>query len=122
MLLGHGQVPKPATNLSLEIDMARATLNWTLPTERVDGTALDPSEIDRTDIMMSADGGANFSSPAPVLPTEPQTFVVDNLTVGSYVFRAIVIDTDGRASDMAEVTGSVLAAPAAITDLSVTIE
>lgn len=111
----------PVSNFNLEIDMAKATLNWTLPTQRVNGVALDPAEIDRTDIMMSADGGANFSPPAPVTPDVPQTFEVDNLTAGEYVFRAIVVDTDGRTSDIAEVTGSVLDAPAAIADLSVTI-
>jgi len=112
----------PVSNINLEMDMARATLNWTLPTTRVDGVTLDPSEIDRTDIVMSADGGANFSPPASVLPTEPQAFVVENLTAGSYLFRAIVVDTAGRVSDHAEATGSVLDAPSAIADLTVTIE
>lgn len=102
--------------------MARATLNWTLPTTRVNGTPLATSEIDRTDIMMSADGGANFSPPAAVPPTGPQEFVVENLDVGDYLFRAIVVDTGGRVSGADEVTGSVLAAPSAIADLSVIIE
>lgn len=102
--------------------MGRATLNWTLPTEREDGVALDVSEILRTDISMSADGGTNFSPTSPVLPTDPQTFVVDNLTAGSYLFRATVIDTLGQPSGDAEVTGSILAPPAAIADLSVTID
>ena len=114
--------PKPVSNMTLEIEMGRATLNWTLPTEREDGVALDVSEILRTDISMSADGGANFSPTAPVLPTDPQTFVVDNLTAGSYLFRATVIDTLGQPSGDAEVTGSILAPPTAITDLSVTID
>lgn len=102
--------------------MARATLNWTLPTTRVNGAALTPAEIDRTDIMMSADGGNTFSTPVQVPSDAVQTFVIDNLDPGDYVFRAIVIDTDGRASASADVTGAVLAAPSAIGDLTVTIE
>lgn len=113
--------PKPVSNMTLESEMGKATLSWTLPTEREDGVALPASEIAQTDISMSADGGANFSSTAPVLPTDPQTFVVDNLTAGTYLFRATVIDTLGQPSVDAEATGSILAPPAAIADLSVTI-
>ena len=114
--------PMPVSNMTLEIEMGRATLNWTLPIERADGVPLPASEIAQTDISMSADGGANFSPTSPVLPTDPQTFVVDNLTAGTYLFRATVIDTLGQASGDAEVTGSILAPPTAITDLSVTID
>jgi hypothetical protein len=102
--------------------MARATLNWSLPTTRVNGDALTPGEIAFTDISMSADGGANWAPPIQVPSDAVQTFVVDDLTPGTYLFRATVEDTDGRRSADAEVSGSVLAEPAAIADLTVTIE
>lgn len=113
--------PNPVSNMTLEIDMSRATLNWTLPTEREDGVALDVSEIMGTEISMSADGGANFSPVVIVAPDVPQTFEVDNLTAGNYEFKATVVDTAGRRSVDAMVTGSILAPPAGIADLSVTI-
>lgn len=112
--------PRPPS-LTLEIDMARATLTWTLPTERVDGRPLDPSDIASTRIEMSADGGANFVEAATVPPTEPQVFVVEDLSVGDYVFRATVFDTDGRNSAPAEATGTVLGNPNPVGDLAVTI-
>jgi hypothetical protein len=102
--------------------MARATLNWTLPVTRENGVTLDVSEIMGTEISMSADGGANYSPVVVVASDIPQTFVVDNLTAGEYVFRATVVDTADRRSSDAEVTGSILASPAAIADLSVTID
>jgi hypothetical protein len=78
--------------------MARATLNWTLPTTRVDGAALAQGDIDFTDISMSADGGANFSPPIQVPADAAQTFVVDDLVGGTYIFRAVVQDMQGRRS------------------------
>lgn len=102
--------------------MARATLNWTLPTTRANGDPLMLVEIVETEISMSADGGTNFSPPISVPSDAVQTFVVDDLAVGTYIFRAVVIDTDGRRSAEAEAGASVLDAPSAIADLSVTIE
>jgi hypothetical protein len=113
--------PGPVIGLKAEIDMATATLTWTLPTTRENGVSLDISEIRHTLISMSADGGATFGSEAAVLPTDPQTFVVDNLVVGNYVFRAVVEDTDGRRSVPTDQIGSVLAAPSGLADFSVVI-
>ncbi len=39
--------------------MARATLNWSLPTTRADGSPLDAGDIAGTEMRMSADGGNN---------------------------------------------------------------
>jgi len=114
--------PMPVSNMTLEIEMGRATLNWTLPTTREDGVALDVSEIMGTEISMSADGGANYSPVVVVASDVPQTFVVDNLTAGTYAFKATVVDTADRRSVDAVVTGTLLAAPAGIDDLSVTID
>lgn len=101
--------------------MAQATLNWTLVSTRDDGSPLAPTDIAFTGISMSADGGASFGPEAQVLPTEAQEFVVDGLVPGTYIFRGVVQDVDGRRSGDAEASGSVLAAPSAIADLTVTI-
>jgi hypothetical protein len=83
---------------------------------------MDPSEIAHTAISMSADGGANFSPESPVLPTDPQTFVIDSLVPGTYIFRFVVVDVDGRRSANLEELGVVLSAPGVVTDVVVTIE
>lgn len=103
--------------------MARATLNWTLPTTRVDGGPLPPDQIKHTEISMSADGGDSFAPPIEVPPDAAQTFTVDNLVGGSYIFKAVVVDKQDRRSADAEAIGQVdIAAPSAIADLTVTIE
>jgi hypothetical protein len=102
--------------------MARATLNWSLPTTRVNGDPLAATDIAFTDISMSADGGANWAPPIQVPSDAVQTFVVDDLTPGTYLFRATVEDTDGRRSADAQAQGDVLSEPSAIADLTVTIE
>jgi hypothetical protein len=83
---------------------------------------MDPSEIAHTAVSMSADGGVSFSPEVPVLPTDPQTFVVDSLVPGSYIFRFVVEDVDGRRSANVEEPGVVLSAPGVVTDVTVTIE
>lgn len=113
--------PCRVNNFKAEIDMATATLSWTLPTTREGGAPLDISEISHTAISMSADAGASFGPESNVLPTDPQTFVIGSLVVGEYLFRAVVVDIDGRRAFPAEVVGNVLAAPAAIADLTVVI-
>ena len=103
--------------------MAQATLNWSLPTTRADGSALAVGDIAHTAISMSADGGSNWSAEAPVGPTGAQTFSVGNLTGGTYMFRAVVVDVDDRRSANTEVSADVaITAPSAIADLTVTIE
>ena len=92
--------------------MATATFRWELPTERKNGAPLDPqTEIAHTEVQLSADGGANFSPPANVAPDVAQEFPVADLAGGSYVFRGVVVDTDGRRSDPTDVSFSVLEAP-----------
>lgn len=78
--------------------MSSATFTWTLPTLRESGGPLDPADIDRTEIAMSADDGANFTPTATVVPTDEQTWTVSELVFGDYIVRFVVIDTQGRAS------------------------
>jgi len=74
----------------------RAT--WDLPTTRVQGGDLDPSDIAFVGLSLSADGGANFSALGGVLPGDPQEFVASDLDVSSYILRAVVELNDGQRS------------------------
>ena len=93
--------------------MSRAILNWTLPTERENGAPMDVAEIAHTEIEVSADGGANYSSPV-IIPVPTTTFEVADLVAGNYSFRGVVVDIDGRRSQPAVADGTVLAPPNAI--------
>ncbi len=109
--------------------MSNARLTWSLPVVRVGGEALPVTEIEFVEIQMSADGGNNFSG---LIQAEPALLehVVNDLAPGTYVFRAIVQDTEGRRSTAAEAVAEVdggglppvLSAPAAVPDFTVVIE
>ena len=102
--------------------MSTATLRWTWPTNRVLGEALPLAQIQHLEISMSADAGDNFSGLAQVPP--PATdLLVNDLAPGTYIFRAVVVDTEGRNSSVEEITSeTILSAPNPIADFSVKIE
>lgn len=105
--------------------MANARLTWTWPTQRELGEVLDQSDILHLEINMSADGGANFSGLAQVPPVAGEStveHVVSDLNPGTYIFRAVVVDTDNRRSGVAEAGDSILSPPEALADFTVTIE
>jgi hypothetical protein len=101
--------------------MSNAVLAWTLPTTRVEGEALPEAQIDFCEIQMSADGGANFSGVVQAGPAV-LTQTIEDLNPGTYFFRCIVQDMDGRRSDHVEISGSILSAPEAVPSFTVTIE
>lgn len=102
--------------------MARAIATWSQPTQRDGGVPFDAAtELAGSEIRTSADGGNNWSPPAPVAPTETQ-FIVDGIAVGSYEFELVHIDTDGRRSTPIYATGQVLGAPLPQGDFAVVIE
>ena len=81
---------------------ADATLTWTNPTQRVDGTALPIAELREVQIDYAkclagnvfpgtVDGTRAFASPAT-------TGVIPALAYGMWCFRARVVDTGGLAS------------------------
>jgi hypothetical protein len=86
--------PKPVEG----VEMKNATLSWNLPTERESGGPLPTSQIEATEISMSADLGANFAVLDLVLPTDTQELLVPDLASGDWIFRLVVIDTDSRRS------------------------
>lgn len=77
--------------------MANLKIVWALPTTRRSGRPLDPAQIDRVEIALSADAGANFSV-IDALPPEVLETIVQDIDPGTWLVRGIVYDTAGRAS------------------------
>jgi hypothetical protein len=102
--------------------MARAIATWSQPTEREGGVPFDAAtELAGSEIRTSADGGNNWSPPAPIGAADTQ-FIIDGIAVGSYEFELVHIDTAGRRSAPQLATGSVLGAPLGAGDFAVVIE
>ena len=75
--------------------MRNAIVSYDLPTTRQSGLPLDPADIAGVEVSLSADGGANFAVLDTVAP--PATSLEQTeLEPGDYMFRLIVIDTNGR--------------------------
>ena len=101
--------------------MSTATLTWTIPTTRTDGTPLAPSDVASVSVYDDA-------SPTPavalaVLPGSPVTFTTDTLSPGVHDYTVVVTDVQGNASaasNIATVTVPLpaLARPSAVTDLA----
>lgn len=77
--------------------MANVRVQWSLPTTRESGRALDPTDIRHVRIEISADGGANFGLIGDFTPDVLETLVQD-LDFGTWTFRGLVADTKGRVS------------------------
>lgn len=102
--------------------MARAIASWSEPTTREGGAPFDAAtELQGSEIRVSADGGNNWSPPAPVPQGETQ-FIVDNIATGTYLFEHVFIDTEGRRSGVSQATGQLIGPPAAASDFAVVID
>jgi hypothetical protein len=123
----HHSPPVPAHIYALDVHIryhrnrrrhtvATVTLTWTAPTTRVDGSPLAPEQIagthifDGTSEIGAAQGAAN-------------TFTTGVLPAGEQVFTVVVHDTDGNASAPSNAAAATIAsaAPAAVSDLKVTV-
>src|SRR5258706_1286750 len=113
--------PSAIRNLRVtrSITMSTATLTWTAPTTRTDGTPLTPDQIAGADVFDSA-------SLTPTMPIgsvmgAAGTFMTAVLSVGLHNFTVVTRDTTGHSSapsNVASVTVvATLANPSAITDL-----
>jgi hypothetical protein len=77
---------------------ADVTVEWTHPTQRVDGTAITMTEISSTEIQWGAD------VPSPTFPNgvsvpAPAATKIVIVAPGKWCFRAATKDTDGLQSD-----------------------
>jgi hypothetical protein len=87
--------------------MSKVVVAWVLPTTRESGRPLAVDDIDRVEIEVSADMGANFSPlgsyPISILSTE-----MTEIDPGEWMFRGRVFDKAQRPS--AYTTASVVVA------------
>jgi hypothetical protein len=99
--------------------MSTATLKWTNPTTRVDGSALAAAEIASVDIF-----DTDLSVPIANVPGAASSFTTGTLTVGNHAFAVVINDTErhkSAPSNMANLTiAATLAAPSAVADLTAT--
>jgi hypothetical protein len=107
--------PSSITNLKAILHMSTATLTWTNPTTRKDGSPLLPTDISHVEVFDTTTSGLTSFGFA----TSP--FTTPTLTVGNHAFNVTTTDVAGQTSDMSNtVKVTVLApdvAPAAVTNL-----
>lgn len=85
-------------DLTIEVDeMKNATFTWTLPTTRVQGGPLDPNDIEGTEISLRVVGIPDWTVLGVVQGTG-QEFVQNELDIGDYEARAVVLTTDPQDS------------------------
>lgn len=104
--------------------MTTATLRWTDPKTRVDGSALAAADIASVEISNThSDGSVELLG--SVL-SGVQSFTTGVLAVGVNAFTVVVRDTSGHVSAMSNAAVVVviptLAAPSAVTDLEVSTD
>jgi Fibronectin type III domain len=81
------------------------TLNWTPPTENLDGTPI--TDLSGYDIHYGTASG-NYTQTVSVASPGIASYVVDNLTPGTYYFSVAAVESDGAESPLsAEVSASV---------------
>jgi len=81
------------------------TLNWTAPTENTDGTPL--TDLSGYDIHYGTKSG-NYTQSVSVSNPGIATYVVDNLTPGTYYFSVSAVNSAGTESPLSsEVTATV---------------
>lgn len=104
--------------------MSTATLTWTNPTSRLDGTPLSPADIASIDLFDDL-GDGNGPQQIASLSGPDTNFTTQVLSVGSHTFTNVVNDTTGHsstASNGAQLTvPPTLAAPSPVTDLAATL-
>ena len=110
--------PRKPINLKVKLNMTTntATLTWTNPTTRTDGSPLLPADISHVEIFDSSPtGDTSFG-----FGTSP--FITPVLNTGDHAFTVVVTDLAGKVSAPSNVaTVTVLpadVAPAAVTDLT----
>jgi hypothetical protein len=125
----HQPPPSAIRNLTAVVrknsTMSTATLKWTDPTTDNTGAPLPSGDL--VSINIFDDASTTPTTPIGNVPATngANTFTTGTLTPGTHNFTAVAVDVNGNASLPSNVaTGNVTTtepAPAAITDLSVTI-
>lgn len=92
---------------------ADATLNWTLPTQRVDNSPVTISELKHTEIVygLCAAGQLPATPASAVFVSPATTGKITGLGYGTWCFAARVSDTDGLLSALTGVVSKIVLAP-----------
>ena len=105
--------------------MSTVTLNWTLPTTRVDGSALALTDIAQVNVF---DQVVIPNTPSPniqigVATGAATSFTTGTLVAGQHLFTVTVQDTDGNISAVSNVATATVgkAVPSAATSLTATV-
>lgn len=84
----------------------RATLSWTAPTQRVDGSPL--TNLDGFKLYYGTSAG-NLANVIQVSNPDARTWVIENLTVGTWFFAASAYDQAGAESARSNVASKNIA-------------
>jgi hypothetical protein len=75
-----------------------ATVNWTVPSLNVDGTALN--DISGYRIVYGTDTGATNLTRSVDVPGSATSYTISGLSPGTYYFAVIALKADGTASNL----------------------
>jgi hypothetical protein len=87
--------PQPSAGNLPSASSGAVTLNWTPPTENVDGTPI--TNLSGYDIRYGTASG-DYTQTVAVASPGIATYVVDNLTPGTYYFSVSAMESDGSVS------------------------
>ena len=79
--------------------MANLRIKWALPTTRESGKPLNPADIDRVEIDLSADEGGSWVQVGSFGPDTLETLVSD-VDYGNWLVRGVVVDVAERRSNV----------------------
>ncbi|MEN8177037.1 MAG: putative Ig domain-containing protein [Pseudomonadota bacterium] len=104
--VSDGSAEDSLNSISIMVDEApittgSATLSWTIPTTRTDGSYLDPSEIDGYRIYM----GPNEDDVSMIVDLNEggaTGYTVMDLAIGTYVFKVSTYDTNGNEGGLSD--------------------
>jgi hypothetical protein len=74
------------------------TLTWDLPTERVSGFPLNPTDIKEMRVELGLAGTGSHTPVGTVLPADAQQFQLFDQDIGEWEFRLVTVDTANRES------------------------
>lgn len=102
--------------------MANVNVVWSLPVTRESGKPLNVSDIDRVEIEISADAGANFGLVGK-FGTDVTSTLLEAVDVGDWIVRGTVYDKAGRQSKplLASFSIADTTPPSALQTLQVTL-
>jgi hypothetical protein len=89
--------PGRVTNVRVKVvPMKEIAVSWDIPAVREDGSAMPASEIAYTEVTLSTDGGKTFAALGQVKPDAVQTVKRAPVPDGAYLFRLVVVGTNGK--------------------------